>query len=70
MRVSKQQGTGKHTIFNLTDDDMSMIYRNLPENNKLRNKIREHLVNCVTDEELEDTGVESAEQYITNWLGD
>lgn len=46
MRISKSQGTGKHTIYNLTD------------------------VECVTDEELEDTGVESAEQYISNWLGD
>lgn len=67
-----QNGSGKkatHTINKLTDEDLATIYRHFPVNHPIRNKIRQHLYECVTDEDLEDAGGITAEEYMNNWLG-
>lgn len=68
MKLHKNNG-GKHTISQLTDDNLAEIYYHLPPNHATRNLIRQHLIDCVTDEQLEDSGVDNPCDYITNWLG-
>jgi hypothetical protein len=68
MKITKNQGSQKHTFWNMTDQDLADLYHHLPDGNKLRDKIYHHLIDCVTDEDLEDTGALSAKEYIDNWL--
>lgn len=68
MKISQSQKTKKHTMSHLSDEDLEIIYQVLPDGSELKRQIRQHLVDCVTEEDLEDAGAASAEDFISNWL--
>jgi hypothetical protein len=68
MRIYQNNGK-THTISSMTDDQLAHIYFNLPDNDSMKSQIWEHFVECVTQEQLEESGASTAEEYITNWLG-
>lgn len=62
------RGKRKHTISLLTDSDLTTIYHALPDGSSVRDAIKQHLIDCVTDDDLEGTGATSEREFIENWL--
>jgi hypothetical protein len=71
MRFSakKTRRVVKHTISGLTDSDMCQLYHRFKDH-KIGDEIKQHLIDCVDEDDLDGTGVDTAEEYVSNWLND
>lgn len=67
-KLSKSQTKDIHSITTLKDDELIELYHYLPETTKWKDEIRQHFIDCVTDEQLLDAGITSAEEYVDNFL--
>lgn len=66
--ISSRKGKTKHSLTMVTDDELAQIYHALPDGHAIKDAIKQHLIDCVTDEQLEDSGATSEREFIENWL--